>query len=108
MIIYYTGKYKQNTFFKVYLIFQVPGARTTTKTTTTTIKSTTVGKKPEISKTTITKTNGVTAKIPPKENGVVSVIQEITAVTVMDEPILVKDNSPLDTPVVIDNSQLND
>lgn len=84
---------------------QVPLSKTS-RTTTTTLKSTTVGKKPsEISQTTITKAKGVTAKIPPKQNGVVNVIQEITTTVVTEEPQLIKDNSPIDTQV--DNALIN-
>lgn len=84
----------------------MPTTKTTT-TRTTTLKSSTIGKKPnEITNTTITKTKNVSAKVPPKENGV-DVVQEITTVTVESEvPQLVKDNSPIETPMVIDNSQL--
>lgn len=86
----------------------MPSARnSTTRTTTTTIKSSTVGKKPsEVSHTTITKTKGVTAKVPPKQNGVVNVIQEITTTVVQQEPQLIKDNSPVEQ-LHIDNSLLD-
>lgn len=85
---------------------------TSTTTRTTTLKSnSTVGKKPsEVSHTTITKTKGVTARVPPKQNGVhqVNVVQEITTAVVMEQqqpPQLLKDNSPVEAHM--DNSLLD-
>lgn len=88
---------------------QTLASRTTnTKTTVTTVKSTT--KKPE----TLTRLSGGNTKstaktaVKPQQNGI-SVVEEITVVTTMNlakndnESLLVKDNSPLDNNIIIDN-----